>query len=89
MLKILVIACVLVWLIGLFLGRKRRIIRNTAHLTQLVIWLMLVFMAAAYLPRAEYFRENLAARAVVLVIWFALSFKISAWISRRLDKPRS
>lgn len=89
MLKILIIACVIVWLVGLLLGRKRRIIKNSLHLTQLIIWVMLVFMAAAYLPRLEIFRDNLALRGVVLAVWFAVSFKLSSWIADRMDGKRS
>ncbi|WP_461208750.1 hypothetical protein [Desulfocurvus sp. DL9XJH121] len=88
MLKLLILACVAVWLAGLFLGRRRRVIRSAAHLTQLIIWLMLVFMAAAYLPRAGYFQDHLAARGVVLAIWFFASYKLSQWIAGKLDKSR-
>lgn len=85
-LKLLVIACVVVWLVGLLLGRKRRIIKNSLHLTQLLIWLMLVFLVSAYLPRAPFFREHMVARAVVLLLWFAASFKLSSWLAARMDK---
>lgn len=89
MLKILILACVLVWLAGLFLGRRRRVIRNSAHLGQLVIWLVLVFTAAAYLPRVEFFRERLVLRAVALAVWFAASYALSVFLARRMDGPRS
>ena len=84
MFKLLVIACVVVWLAGLVMGRKRRIIKNSLHLTQLLVWLMLVFLMAASLPRWDYFREHLVARGVALAVWFACSFKLSSWLADRL-----
>lgn len=86
MLKLLIICCVATWVIGLFMGRKRRIIKNSTHLTQLLIWLMLIFMASAYVSKAAYFDDNLLARAVALLLWFAASYKLSFWIASLLDR---
>jgi len=85
-LKLLIICFVAVWILGLFLGRKRRVIKNTTQLIQLILWMVLVFMAATSLPRVPFFREHLAARAVVLLIWFAASYKLSFWVAARLDR---
>lgn len=84
-LKLLIICCTLVWLVGLFMGRKRPI-KNSGHLMQLFLWLVMVFLVAAWLPQLAFFEDRLAARAVTLVAWIVVANVLSRRLARLFDK---
>jgi len=87
-LKLLVLTCAAVWIIGLFLGRRRRVIKNSTHLLQLILWLALVFLGSSYLPRAAFFEQHLLARGLALVAWIMATYPVSILVARLLENQR-
>lgn len=86
MLKLLIFCLVAVWIAGLFLGRRRRLIKSSTQLTQVIAWLLLVFMGTAWLPNIPLLHEHLALRAMALLVWFAASYKLTRWAASRLER---
>ncbi len=73
MLKLLILACVAVWLVGVLTGGRRRLIRDTTQLTRFILWLAFVFVGGTTLPRLEPLAQSPVLLGLAVVAWFVAS----------------
>lgn len=89
MFKFIVLALVLIWIMGLFLGRKRRLIKSTSQLVRLILWACFGFFGATALPRMDMYQGHNVFLAVSLVLWIAASWWVAGALTRSMDKKKS
>jgi thiol:disulfide interchange protein len=82
MVKFLVILFVAVWILGLLLGRRRRLIRDVNHLLELIFTVVFVFMGSTLLKKEEWVRENVVLYVLALALVFGASYLVARLIVR-------
>jgi len=83
MIKFLIILFVVVWVLGFFLGKRRRLIRDVNHLLELIFTVVLAFMGSTLLKKEQWIYENAVLYALGLAVVFGLSYLISRFMVRR------
>lgn len=86
MLKILILACVAVWLLGFLRGKRKRLIRDSTHLLQFVLWFVMVFVGATMLPRAPYVEDSALLLGASVAVWFGASYYAARWLAARMGR---
>lgn len=86
MLKILILAAVAVWFLGLFLGKRRRVIRDTTHLLSFILWVVLLFLGGTMLPRMALLDGSPLLLGAAVAVWYFVSFFAARWLSRFFSK---
>jgi len=86
MFKLFVIILFLVWFLGLFLGKKHRLIRSTSQLIQLILWGAFSFLGTTGIPRSDFFQGRSVGLALAILIWIAFSFWLSRFLVQKLDR---
>lgn len=90
MVKFLIILFVAVWILGFFLGRRNRLIRDVNHLLELIFTVIFAFMGATLLKKEEWIQSNAPLYALGLAMVFALSYLLARFLVRRfITKSRS
>ncbi|MFV0422040.1 hypothetical protein [Oleidesulfovibrio sp.] len=77
MFKLLVILFVVVWLLSFFLSSRRKVIRDTNHLLQLIVWAALVFMGNMLVSGHPVVKEHFLLQVVLMLVVFGVSYYAS------------
>jgi len=86
MLKFLILGCVAVWLLGVLRGGRGRLIRDTSHLLQFVIWFVLVFLGGTMLPRVQALEGHTLFLGLAVLAWFGVSYLAARWLVALVEK---
>lgn len=89
MVKFLIILFVVVWVLGFFLGKRRRLIRDVNHLLELIFTVVFAFMGSTLLKKEDWIYERAALYALGLVIVFALSYLVARFLVRQFITRRN
>ncbi|NJB69076.1 hypothetical protein GGQ74_002770 [Desulfobaculum xiamenense] len=89
MFKFIVIAFFLIWFMGLFLGRRHRIIRSTKQLLHLLLWACFSFIGTTAFPRQELLASNRLLHGVVIVAWIAACWWLARFVADMLERTRN
>lgn len=84
MVKFIIILFIIVWVLGFFLGKRRRLIRDVNHLLELIFTVIFVFMGSTLLKKETWIYENVILYLLGLAAIFALSYLAARFIVRRL-----
>ncbi len=79
MFKVLILFFVAVWLLSMCMSNRRKVIRDTSHLLQLIFWAVLVFSGNTLLMGISVLREQLLLRALCMLLLFWAAWYVSRW----------
>ena len=88
MFKIVVLFFIIVWVLSIFLGKRRRVIRDVNHLLQLIFFAVLVFTSTSMLHPVTFFKDHPFYYAITVAALFVISWPLSAFIAKQLAKKR-
>src|SRR5690554_5422721 len=80
MFKVVVILFVAVWALSFFLSSRRKVIRDTNHLLQLILWAALVFTGNTLLSGQQFVKDHFLLQVALTLALFAGSYFVSIWI---------
>mgnify|MGYP001544554600 CR=1 FL=1 len=86
MFKFIILFFVVLWAAGLFLGKKRRIIKDTQHLLNLFLWVAIAFAGLTTLSGIRPLGDSILLRILVSGIWLALSWFIARFLTRLISR---
>lgn len=89
MLKFLIIFFVILWLLSFLMGNKRRLIRDTNHLLQLILWVALAFTISTSISGVQIIQQNSFVKFVATACIFAASYALSLWVASFWKKQSS
>ncbi len=88
MFKVVVLTLVLLWLLGRITGRKRRIVKNSSHLLQLILWAALIFTGFTTFSQMRWLQDSFFLLVLACVVWTAATYWITGWITRLWDRKK-
>lgn len=89
MFKLVVILFVVVWLLSFFLSSRRKVIRDTNHLLQLIVWAALVFMGNMLVSGHPVVKEHFLLQVALTLIVFGVSYYASIFLVNGYTKSRN
>ena len=85
MFKVVVILFVAVWVLSFFLSSRRKVIRDTNHLLQLILWAALVFTGNTLLSGQQFVKDRFLLQVALTLALFTGSYFVSIWIVKGMS----